>query len=199
MIQYINVVIMLLSYISMFFLYIISIQPIKYREKWGNESEKKCLVIRTISGIFWLFIFITYILYLFYPIDGIPHNYPWSYFITLTISIFLLIPSIWLITIAFKDAGAETAKPNATQEIFGGIYEKIRHPQYTAEIVIWILLGMILNSIFLTIISFLWIPIFIIWIKFEEKDLILRFGNKYEERQKTTGMLIPKDLLKKQK
>jgi len=40
--------------------------------------------------------------------------------------------------------------------------------------------------------SFIWVPIFAIMCWAEEQDLVLRYGESYEEYRQRTGAFIPK-------
>ena len=76
--------------------------------------------------------------------------------------------------------------------MYGGIYEKIRHPQSLGEVWVGHIISLILNSTFLFLFSFLWIPVFYYMSVVEERDLILRFGTPYSEYRERTGMYFPK-------
>jgi protein-S-isoprenylcysteine O-methyltransferase Ste14 len=94
---------------------------------------------------------------------------------------------------ALKDGGKEHGAPYKETKMHGGIYKHIRHPGALGEMPLYVVLGIILNSWFLTI----WMTIFILIytplaIHYEEKDLIKRFGNEYIEYKKQTPVLFPK-------
>ena len=91
------------------------------------------------------------------------------------------------------DAGSETLTPSEENKMYGGIYKHIRHPQISGSILLFIILCLILNSLFLLIwIVSLMVLITPIVIYFEENDLIKRFGEGYLFYKKNVGALIPK-------
>ncbi len=102
------------------------------------------------------------------------------------------IPAIALMIQGVRDAGEETLRPRKEQPLFGGIYEKIRHPQAVGEVFIWWVLAFILNSPFLALFSFFFIPIFLIICWVEEQDLLLRFGESYASYCQRTGAFWPR-------
>jgi len=91
-----------------------------------------------------------------------------------------------------KDAGREALFPDKKHTLYGGIYQKIRHPQALGEVFIWWVVALLLNSLFLFIYSIVWFPIFYWFCKAEEKDLKIRYGEPYIEYKKRTGMFFPK-------
>lgn len=91
-----------------------------------------------------------------------------------------------------RDAGEETMVVKKEHTMYGGIYEKIRHPQAVGELPFWWVIAFLLHSPFLVLYSFVWIPIFIAMCLAEERDLRIRYGQAYVEYQKRTGFLLPK-------
>ena len=82
--------------------------------------------------------------------------------------------------------------PKKDHILYGGIYEKIRHPQAVGEMPLWWVLSFLLNSPFLVLFSFVYISIWVLMCLAEEKDLIIRYGADYEEYKKRTGFIFPK-------
>ena len=91
-----------------------------------------------------------------------------------------------------KDAGEESLSPKKEHSLYGGIYHKIRHPQAAGEVTLWWVGAFALNSPFLAIFSVIWLPIFYIFCRAEEKDLAIRYGEPYLEYKRNTGFFIPK-------
>ncbi|NLF52557.1 MAG: hypothetical protein GX577_15620, partial [Leptolinea sp.] len=102
------------------------------------------------------------------------------------------IPATWLMVRGAKDAGEETLTPKKDHVIYTGIYEKIRHPQAVGEVFLFGVIGILLNSPFLTFFSFIYFPIFVILCYAEEQDLLLRYGQSYADYCKRTGAFWPK-------
>jgi len=91
-----------------------------------------------------------------------------------------------------KDAGEETLVPEKEHTLYGGIYERIRHPQALGEAWVALVVALLLNSPFLVLFSFVWFPMFY-WISLvEERDLVMRYGQAYIDYRERTGMFIPK-------
>ena len=56
----------------------------------------------------------------------------------------------------------------------------------------WWVLAFLLNSPFLVLYSFVWIPVFLVMCWAEERDLVIRYGEAYRRYQMRTGFLVPK-------
>lgn len=91
-----------------------------------------------------------------------------------------------------KDAGEETMKPKREHEMYGGIYERIRHPQAVAELALWWVIAFTIHSPFLALFTLLYIPVWYYFCVAEEKDLLIRYGTVYEEYCKRVGFWVPK-------
>ena len=77
-------------------------------------------------------------------------------------------------------------------ELYGGIYKKMRHPQAVGELPYWWVFAFALHSPFLVLYSLVWIPLFIIMSWAEERDLVIRYGEAYEEYRRRVGWFGPK-------
>jgi len=96
------------------------------------------------------------------------------------------------------DAGSETHTPSEETEMYGGIYNHIRHPQTLGEMPMFPAIAFMVNSWFLVIVLTTYIIIYTpIMIYLEEKDLVNRFGEEYRQYQKEVGVLLPKRKKKK--
>jgi methanethiol S-methyltransferase len=83
-----------------------------------------------------------------------------------------------------------SAEPDAPKLTIHGLYRYVRHPLYTAGmIVLWLTPEMTLNRLTLWTIFSLY---FIIGAYFEERKLLREFGQQYAEYKAKTPMLIPR-------
>jgi protein-S-isoprenylcysteine O-methyltransferase Ste14 len=121
-----------------------------------------------------------------------PQSFPWNWWISAVITLLILLPAGYLFLKGIKDAGEETIVVKKEHTLYGGIYTKIRHPQALGEITLWWIIALVLNSPFLFAFSFVWIPIFYVMCRAEERDLLIRYGEEYREYMERTGFLIPK-------
>ncbi len=193
MISWINFIVMIFSSLLCSLLYIKSVQPATLEKKIGEKAYKRCAIYRCISGILMFIIIGTQFVYFFFPIPiNFPRFFPWDYWISVLVAIVILIPSFTLMMKGVRDAGKETMRPSKEQTLYGGIYEKIRHPQALGEVWLWWIVPFLLNSPFLALYSLIAIPIFYLFCVFEEKDLKIRYGQVYIDYKKQTGMFIPK-------
>ena len=193
MIEWINLSILSISTIGMAYYYIKSVSPAKLEKKIGEIAYKKCGNYRIIASIFESITIINFILYFFFPLPIIlPRYFLWDYWISVVISITILIPCLYIIYVGLKDAGREALFPDKKHTLYAGIYLKIRHPQALGEVFVWWAAALLLNSPFLFLYSIIWFPIFYWFCKAEEKDLELRYGESYSSYKERTGMFFPK-------
>ncbi|MFX1501256.1 MAG: methyltransferase family protein [Promethearchaeota archaeon] len=190
----INFTSLIISFIGMGYPYTLSIQPIKRSEKYGEKAWEDCKKLRTLGGFFELVSIINLIIWIWFPLPVVD---TWiinsNIWVGILIAICILIPCLIIMVLGVKAAGTETLSPSKETEMYGGIYKYIRHPQSLGEFPLFVALSFALNSWFLVIISAAFIILYTpIMIHYEEKDLILRFGDKYKDYQKKTGALFPK-------
>jgi protein-S-isoprenylcysteine O-methyltransferase Ste14 len=103
------------------------------------------------------------------------------------IGIFLLIPSIILLTIArIQLGGSFQISAKANKLVKTGIYKKVRHPIYLFGIIFLLGIIFITQTFFLILFCAIVIVIQIIRINQEEKVLTEKFGNEYLEHKKQT-------------
>ncbi|MFX1339975.1 MAG: methyltransferase family protein [Promethearchaeota archaeon] len=190
---------LIISLMGMGYLYLLSIQPVKRSEKYGEKAWKDCKRFRSIGGFFELISVINLIIWIWFPL---PIVNSWIIspiiWIGIIIAICIATPCLIIMILGVKAAGSETLSPSKDTEMYGGIYKYIRHPQTLGEFPTFVALSFAFNSWFLVMISSIFIILYTpIMIHYEEKDLIKRFGVKYRKYQETTGALFPK--LKKSK
>jgi protein-S-isoprenylcysteine O-methyltransferase Ste14 len=193
LIEWLNLLLLVASTILSTYYYIKSVQPARLEQEIGEVAYDKCERYRMYGSIPYLFLFISYFIYFFFPLPlPIPNLLPWNYSVSILVAIIIAIPAFTLMGLGVRAAGEETFRPKKEHKLYGGIYNKIRHPQSLGEVWTGIILGLILNSTFLLLYSFLWFPVFYYMVVVEERDLILRYGESYVEYKNRVGMFIPK-------
>ena len=193
MLNWINLIILIISTALMAFFYIRSVGPAKLEQKIGEIAYKKCGNYRVIASVFELIVITNYILYFFLPLPIlVPQFFIWDYFFSVILSIVILFPCLYIMLKGVRDAGRESLFPDKQHALYGGIYQKIRHPQALGEVFIWWAVALLLNSPFLFLYSIIWFPLFYWFCKAEEKDLLIRYGQAYLDYKNRTGMFFPK-------
>jgi protein-S-isoprenylcysteine O-methyltransferase Ste14 len=192
-IPWINLLALLLSLLLFAVPYILSLMPAKLAQTRGETAWKHCKYLRTIGTIFMFIALINMVFWFWFPIIILawPINLnPWVGIILGVICFLVPLPIWWK---GLRDAGTECYQPYKDSQMFGGIYNHIRHPQTLGEISWFITIPLFVNSLFLLALSSLFLLIYVpIMIHIEEEDLIRRYGDNYREYQKRTGALIPK-------
>ncbi len=193
MIAWINFIILVAATFLCLFYYVKSAGPATLEKKIGPDAYRKCTQYRIAASIFMTVAGINYVVYAFYPLPiSLPQTFPWPWWVSAVIALIITIPSGYLFWRGMKDAGEETMAVKKEHTLYGGIYQKIRHPQAAGEVVLWWTFAFLLNSPFLALYSFIWLPIFYAMCLAEEKDLVIRYGEAYRDYQKRTGFLIPR-------
>lgn len=185
---------LLLSYLLFSYLYVLSIQPVKREVKYGEKVWSNCKKLRVMGSFFEFIAIINLVLWIWFPLPVVD---TWiislNVWVGIIIAIIIAIPCCIIMFLGLKAAGSESLSPSKETEMYGGIYRYIRHPQTLGEFPLFVAISFAVNSWFLVIISSLYIMIYVpIMIYFEEKDLLMRFGNSYQVYRESVGVLFPK-------
>lgn len=193
-IGWLNFASIVLSSIIFSVLYVLSVRPAHLERKIGEKAYRRCGLYRTLSMVPMTLAMVNYVLYRWYPlpIDPLPARFPWPYGVSLILAVALGLPAMAVFIQGMRDAGEETLAPDKSHTLYGGIYEKIRHPQALGEAPLWLIMALLLNSPFLTFFSLLYLGVWYWWCVEEEKDLLLRYGQAYDDYRARTGMFFPK-------
>jgi protein-S-isoprenylcysteine O-methyltransferase Ste14 len=193
MLEWLNLISLIISIFLFCYFYTLSLQPKKREREKGEKAWKQCAQFRYIAGAFEFIILINIILWVWFPISILDWTIHPNYWVGIAIFIMIAVPGTVIMVKGMIDAGSETMRPSVDTEIYGGIYNYIRHPQSLGEFPIFVALGFFVNSWFLVLILTTFVIIYVpIMIHYEEKDLIKRFGESYEKYRKRTGALLPK-------
>ena len=131
--------------------------------------------------------------YYFEPVNlGLPFRFGWGTDISVILSMACIVISLIYLVPALIAAKEETILPKKEHTMYKGIYTKMRHPQTVADFLLFLSIGLLLDSPFLTLIAFVCAPVFFWFCRIEEKDLLIRYPGDYEEYRKKTGMFFPR-------
>jgi protein-S-isoprenylcysteine O-methyltransferase Ste14 len=193
LIEWLNLLLLFGSTIAVVYYYVKSVQPARLEQEIGEVAYERCERYRLYGSIPFVLWLVSYIIYLFYPLPlPIPNELPWDYSISIIAAILIAIPSFALMGLGVKAAGEEVYRPKKEHTMYGGIYNKIRHPQSLGEVWVTVIIGLLLNRTFLLLVGFIWFPIFYYFTVVEERDLILRYGQAYVDYREKVGMFFPK-------
>ena len=193
MIAWSNVVVLAVSALLCLYFYIKSAGPAALEKKIGPRAYGRCTRYRFIASIFMTAAMVNYVVYVFYPLPiALPRTFPWPWWVSALIAGLIALPSGYLWVRGMKDAGEETMSVKKEHTLYGGIYDKIRHPQAVGELPFWWVFAFLCHSPFLVLFSFVWVPIFAFMCWAEERDLLLRYGDAYADYMKRTGAFVPR-------
>jgi len=183
------VVTMLLTH----WLYVKSVQPARLTGRMGERAYRRSANYRALASLAMMLHVAAMVGYYLYPLPmGIPLAFGWGWSVSAIIAAVIGLPAAYLMWRGARDAGSETMVPERSHTLYGGIYEKIRHPQAVGEAPLWTVIAFLLDSPFLVILSLLWYPLMIYWCYAEERDLVIRYGAPYEEYRRRVGMFWPR-------
>jgi len=192
-ISYLNFLILIACSTLFSYFYVRSVRPAALEKKIGAVAYRKCTWYRNISSLFMLVVCANYVLYYWLPLPlPVARTFPWAWKISAAIAVVIAIPSLYLMYRGIKDAGEETMRPKKEHDMYGGIYEKIRHPQAVGELPLWWVIAFLVHSPFLVLLSFAYVPVWYHWCRAEEQDLLIRYGGTYREYIGRVGFWFPK-------
>jgi protein-S-isoprenylcysteine O-methyltransferase Ste14 len=192
-IAWLNFAVLVLSSILLTVYYVRSVRPAALEKRLGEQAWAKCATYRRISSVFMFVAMGNYIIYYWFPLPiPLPRTFPWPWFVSAIIAGLIAVPSLWLMFRGTKDAGEETMTPRPEHQLYGGIYDKIRHPQALGEFPLWWVVAFLLHSPFLALFSFVYVPVWFYFCIAEEADLVIRYGASYEQYRERTGFWLPR-------
>jgi protein-S-isoprenylcysteine O-methyltransferase Ste14 len=198
MFEWINLFSFIISMFLWSYLYLISVQPMKRQEKFGEKAWRDCKRLRIIAAVFMIIGTANMFLWLIVPIQVLNWPIHPNPIVGIIIGIAICVIFLPFVIKGEIDAGKETMAPSKETKMYGGIYKYIRHPQTLGEWPLFIAFSAFINSWFFVILSVLYIVIYTpIMVYYEEIDLEKRFGEPYKKYKETTGAFFPK--LKKKK
>jgi methanethiol S-methyltransferase len=193
MIAWVNFAILVLSSVLFTVYYVKSVGPAELATRVGDSAYQLCTRYRTISSIFMCVTAGNFVAYRFFPLQlPIAPTFPWGWKVSALIAVVIAIPSAYLMYRGMRDAGEETLRPRKEHNMYGGIYQVIRHPQAVGEFPFWWVIALLADSPFLVLFSFLYVPVWYYMCRAEEKDLLLRYGDSYAEYMRRVGFWLPR-------
>jgi protein-S-isoprenylcysteine O-methyltransferase Ste14 len=193
MLPWINFGVLIASSFLFTLFYVKSVGPAALEKRIGSSAYQKCATYRMISSVFMMVVAVNYVLYYWLPLPlPLPNTFAWPWWVSAVIAAGIAAPSLYLMVRGVKDAGEETMRPKREHEMYGGIYERIRHPQALGEFPLWWVIAFLVHSPFLVLFSFLYVPVWYYLCVAEERDLLIRYGTAYEEYFRRVGFWIPK-------
>ncbi len=193
MISWANFAILVVSSVLFAVYYVKSVGPAQLATRIGEDAYRLCTRYRAISSAFMFVVAGNYVVYRFFPLPiPLARTFPWGWTVSALIAAVIAVPSGYLMLRGVRDAGEETLRPRKEHCMYGGIYDWIRHPQAVGEFPLWWVMAFLVDSPFLVLFSFLYVPVWYYMCRAEEKDLLLRYGEPYAEYMRRVGFWFPK-------
>lgn len=192
-IAWINFALLLGSVFAILVLYVRSASPAAQEKLSGSpDAYARCARLRWWSCVPMAVTSTCFVVYLFYPLPvPLPEHFPWSWWVSAGLALLVIVPSGLVMWAGYRAAGEETMTPKKEHALYGGIYERIRHPQ-AYEVLFWFAFALVLHSPFLFLFSFVYLPVWYLMVEAEERDLVIRYGDAYIAYHRRTGAFLPR-------
>ncbi len=144
MLPWINFGVLIASSLLFTLFYVKSVSPAALEKQIGASAYQKCSTYRLIASLFMMVVAVNYVLYYWFPLPlPLPNTFPWPWWVSAAIAAGIAFPSLYLMVRGVKDAGEETMRPKREHKMYGGIYERIRHPQALGEFPLWWVIALV--------------------------------------------------------
>eukprot|EP01083_Nonionella_stella_P060021 156970_1 len=205
LISRINFASMLGSTALMCYLYRLSTTPSLTEKVWGGKDAPK--MSRYLKYTAFLAAAVATYHFVLYPQHkmedvedklNIPTSFSLSKQWRQTIAICIAVPSLIAELMAWKEVGMAPLDPDnqdfvGYRELFGGIYNYVRHPIYFCEFTWFYTLSLLLDSPLLLIASgVIFQPACYHMCKSDDYQLERQFGGEFKKYEKKTGFWLPK-------
>eukprot|EP01083_Nonionella_stella_P027254 75031_1 len=197
---YINFSCLVSSSVLFAYFYARSVSPVQFKKHYGEKLS--FTYAKWIRQACFAVMFVSFYHFWKYPSNrletvesalGIPSKFSFSDKTRNALLWLIAIPTTVIEIWGLYDAGKETVRPSKDTEMYGGIYNYIRHPQAVGEFPFWWITALYLDSPAMFWFSTVfYVPIWYWWCKVEEQDLLLKYGDKYKEYMTRTGFWFPK-------
>jgi protein-S-isoprenylcysteine O-methyltransferase Ste14 len=169
--------------------------PHKKRNKANKiKSNKKGILERILLGLVFLGMVILPFIYIFTNLFYFAnYNLPVSLQI---VGFLLIVPMLWLFYRSHKDLGQNWSATLEIREghtiVDRGVYKYIRHPMYSAILLLVIIQALLLNNYIAGLSGLIGFGLLYFFrVKKEEKMMLLEFGTDYGKYMKRTKRIIP--------
>ena len=201
--MYICFVICVLGFIVVLLPYFLSLEHLKFEEKYGKQKAKRIgELLGVISG--WSFFLLWFGIWLspqyrfiipFFQDSSlqIPLLNFKIYLVNLLIFIPFFIVAAWFGIKGVIDTSLKVAETHRAEKVVTtGVYSIVRHPQYFGGILAHIGFSFLMSGLYSLLITPLVIAVVYIISWKEEQELLKEFGQDYEEYKAKVSMFIPK-------
>jgi|GEM_PF-149093 len=121
---------------------------------------------------------------------GWVHSLPWGGPLWLVLGIILMPFALYFLLAGLAAAGRRTFAATGSEELFGGVYRELRHPQFLGLFLFLLSAALMASSPLLAAVSLAWLWQFLGLIRIEDADLWRRMGPAYAEYRKRTGAFM---------
>lgn len=116
--------------------------------------------------------------------------FPWPAGLSWVFGFILLLPAAYHLLAGLKAAGLRSIFPGPERSLFGGIYVKLRHPQFLGFLLFLTAFSFLNNSPVQMAVFLGWVPVIFSLTKAEEMLLLSELGETYREYRGKTGIFI---------
>jgi protein-S-isoprenylcysteine O-methyltransferase Ste14 len=158
------------------------------------KANKKETLEKVLLGLVFLGMMILPFIYLFTSLFSFA-NYDLPVSLQI-VGLTLISPMLWLFYRSHKDLGQNWSATLEIREghhiVDAGVYKYIRHPMYSAILLLVIIQALLLNNYIAGLSGLISFGVlYLLRVKHEEQMMLSEFGDKYEKYMKRTKRIIP--------
>lgn len=163
----------------------------KIIDKWGKKGYSRIFTLTSIVTLLVAFLAMNFQDWL-YPLYAFETYSPLQLIAAVTLIVIGVALSMRASSVISVSTVADMRTDRMPELITDGIYSKIRHPLYLATIILLISLPLLYPFPEVAVFSISLMVYTMIGAYFEEKKLILHYGDEYLEYKKNAGFLLPR-------
>jgi protein-S-isoprenylcysteine O-methyltransferase Ste14 len=163
----------------------------KIIDKWGKKGYSRIFTLTSVVTLLVAFLAMNFQDWL-YPLYAFETYNPLQLIAAITLVVMGLALTMRASSVISVSTVADMRTDRMPELITDGIYSKIRHPLYLATIILLTSLPLLYPFPEVAVFSISLIVYTMIGAYFEEKKLILHYGDEYLEYKKKAGFLLPR-------
>ena len=166
----------------------------KYKQDRKSFLRNDGIIVTILASFWGITILFPFLTMFTHWLDFVDYNLPvWASLIGAMTFIFAL----WLLRRSHTDLGSNwliAAETKDTQKLVtNGVFRYIRHPMYAAHLLWGIAQALLITNWIAGLSSLvIFIPLYLLRVRREEKVMLAQFGDEYRAYQHRTGRIIPR-------
>ena len=159
-------------------------------DRWGKEGYARVFSITSILTLLIAFLSMNFWNWLYFITDP-SQIQPLLFGLGILFALVGIIVTIKASQVISVSTVADMRTDRKPELITGGLYARIRHPLYLATILVFGAMALIYPFPVVIVFALSMVAYTLIGAYFEERKLVLQYGNEYVEYKKQAGFILP--------